>query len=171
VDGHRTSWRHRPQVFDGLRDLHPRRSSRRGEHVDRLAGREQRVAGMHQPRRVRAVADEIRNVVDHRDFRVYHGMPPADAAHGQVSDAELVADVHRLPRAAELLGRLRVGVQGGLRVGIDQCREPLRVGVVGMLMGDQDRRQAGDALESVREVPGIEQHRRFLTGIALEIRE
>ena len=98
-------------------------------------------------------------------------MPTPDAAHGQVPDAELVADVHRLPRAAELCGRLRVGVQSGLRVGIDECRQPLGVGVVWVLMGDQDGRQAGDALETVREVPRVEQNRCVLTGIALEIRE
>ena len=98
-------------------------------------------------------------------------MPSADAAHGQVADAELVADVHGPPRLAELRGGLRVGVQGGLWVGIDQCGQPRRVGVVGMLMGDQDRREPGDALETVREVARIEQNRRVLAGIALEIRE
>ena len=71
-----------------------------------------------------AVADEIRNVVYHRDFGVNHRVPPADAAHGQVADAEFVADVHRLPRLAELCGGLRVGVQRGLRVGVEERGQP-----------------------------------------------
>src|SRR5258708_2897879 len=120
---------------------------------------------------MRAVADEIRNVVDHRDCRVDHRMPSADATYGQVADAELVADMHGPPRLAELRGGLRVGVQDGLWVGIDQCGQPRRVGVVGMLMGDQDRREPGDALETVREVARIEQNRGRRTGITLEMRE
>ena len=51
-------------------------------------------------------------------------------------------------------GGLRIGVQGGLRVGVQQRRQPLGVGVVGMLVGDQDRRQPGDALEAVGERAG-----------------
>ena len=85
VDRHRVGRRHRPQIVDGLGDLHPRRGRRGGQHVDRLAGREQRVAGMHQPGRVLAVADQIRDVVDHRDFRVDHRVPAADAADRQTS--------------------------------------------------------------------------------------
>jgi hypothetical protein len=38
-------------------------------------------------------------------------------------------------------------------------------------MGDQDRREPGDALETVREVARIEQNRSVLTGITLEMRE
>ena len=54
-----------------------------------------------------------------------------------------------------------VGVQLGLRIRLDEGREPGRVGVVGVLMGDQDRVQSGDALEPVREVAGVEQDRRL----------
>jgi hypothetical protein len=43
--------------------------------------------------------------------------------------------------------------------------------VIGMLMGDQDCRQPGDALETVREGSGIEQDPSRLPRIALEIRE
>jgi hypothetical protein len=100
-----------------------------------------------------------------------HRVTSADATHGQVADGELVADVHGPPRLAELRRGLRIRVQRGLRIGIDQRRQPLCVGVVGMLMGDQDRRKPGDAFETVREVPRIEQNRRVVTGIALEIRE
>ena len=96
-------------------------------------------------------------------------MLAADAAHGQMTDGEFVADVHRAPRIAELRGGLRVGVQRRLRVGVEQRGQPLGVGVIGVLMGDQDRRQAGDALETVREGSRVEQHRRFATGIALKL--
>ena len=68
-----------------------------------------------------------------------HRVPAADAADRQRADGELVADVHRPPRSAELFGGLRVGVQRGLRVGVDQRRQPFGVGVVRVLMGDQDR--------------------------------
>ena len=77
---------------------------------------------MHQPSRMAAVADEIRNVVYHRDFRVDHRVPPTGAPHGEMADAEFVADVHRLPRTAELCGGLGVRVQRGLRVGVDESR-------------------------------------------------
>ena len=78
-----------------------------------------------------------------------HGVLAADAADRQTTDGELVADVHGLPWAAQLSRGLRVGVQRRLRVGVHQCRQPRGVGVVGMLMGDQDRREPGDALEAV----------------------
>ena len=91
------------QKVNGLRDFHPRRGRRSGEHVHRLAGCEQRVAGMHQPGRVFTVADQIRDVVDHRDLRMDHRVLAADAADGQRADGELVADVHRAPRIAQLL--------------------------------------------------------------------
>ena len=58
------------------------------------------------------------------------------------ADGELVADMHGPPRRAQLFGGLRIGVQRRLRVGVHQRGQPLGVGVVGMLMRDQDRRQA-----------------------------
>ena len=51
-------------------------------------------------------------------------VPAADAAHRQMADAELVTDVDRAPRFAELLGGLRVGVQGRLRVGLEKRGQP-----------------------------------------------
>ena len=51
---------------------------------------------------MRTIADQIRNVVDDRDFRVDDGMSAASAADGQAADGELVAGVDRLPAAAEL---------------------------------------------------------------------
>ncbi len=113
---------------------------------------------MHQPGRVVAVADEVGDVVDDRDIRMNHRVLAADTADRQRADDELVADMHGSPRSAELFRGLRVGVQRRLRVGVDQRGQPLGVGMVGVLVRDQDRRQAGDALEAVREVSGIEQH-------------
>ena len=95
-------------------------------------------------------------------------MPAADATHRQMPDADLVADVHGLPRATELNRGLRIGIQRGLRVGVDERRQPFDVSMVWMLMGDQDRREAGDALESVREIARIKQDRRVITGIVLK---
>ncbi len=118
-----------------------------------------------------AIADEIRNVVYHRDFGVNHRVPPACTAHGEVADAEFVADVHRLPRAAELCGGLRVGVQRGLWVGVQESGQARRVGVVGMLMGDQDGRQVGDALETVGERTRIEQNRGLVRRIVAKVGE
>jgi hypothetical protein len=96
-------------------------------------------------------------------------MTAADPAHGQVADGELVADMYRAPRLAELFGGLRVGVQRGLRVALDEGGQPRGVGVVGVLMGDQDRRKAGNALEAVRKRSRIKQHRGVSAGIAAEI--
>ena len=118
----------------------------------------ERVARVHQPGRVIAVADEIRNIVDYRDFGVDHGVLSTDTAHSQVREPELVADVHGPPRLAEFGGGLRVGVQGCLRIALEQRGQPFGVSMVGMLMGDQDRREPGDALETVRENARIEQH-------------
>ena len=83
----------------------------------------------------------------------------AERADGQLTDRQLVTDMHGLARRGKLCGGLRVGVERGARVGVQQGGQPFRVHVVGVLMGDHDRGQAGDALEAVREVTGIEQHR------------
>ena len=82
------------------------------------------------------------------------GMPAAECADGQLADGQLVADVHRLTRHIELGGGLRVGVERGTRIGVEQRGQPVLVHVVGVLMGDHDCGETGDALEAVREVPG-----------------
>ena len=50
-------------------------------------------------------------------------------------------------------------VERRLRVGLHQSGKALGIGVIGMLMGDQDRRETRDALEPVGEVAGIEERR------------
>ena len=60
---------------------------------------------------------------------------------------------------------------GELRTAVEQSREAFGVGVVGVLMGDQDRRQPGDALESVGEDAGIEENGGLGAGIVGEPRE
>ena len=120
-------------------------------------GHEQRVAGMHQPGGMLTVAHQIRNIVDHRDFRVDHRVPTAHAADRQTVDGELLARMHRRQAPPSWAAVAGIGVQRRTRIGLHQRRQPLGVGVVGMLMRDQDRRQPGDALEPVGEVPGIEQ--------------
>ena len=114
---------------------------------------------MHEACGVLAVADEVRDVVYHRDFRVDDGVPAADRADGQLADRQFVADVHRAARHAQLLGGLRVGVERGARIAVQQRGQSLLIHVVGVLMGDHDRGQAGDALEAVREISRVEQHR------------
>ena len=88
------------------------------------------------------------------------GVLSAERADGQLTDRQFVADVHRLARRGQLLGGLRVGVKRGARIAVQKGGQALRVDVVGVLVGDHDRGQAGDALEAVREVARIEQHRR-----------
>ncbi len=58
---------------------------------------------------------------------------------------------------AELRGGLRIRPQRRTRIRLDQRRQPGRVGVIRMLMGDRDRVQSGDTLEAVREIARIEQ--------------
>ncbi|AGL26269.1 hypothetical protein J113_05540 [Mycobacterium tuberculosis CAS/NITR204] len=59
--------------------------------------------------------------------------------------------------SAQLRRRLRIGVQLGSRVVLEQGRQPRDVYVIGVLVGDQDRGQTGDSLEAVRESTGIEE--------------
>ena len=70
--------------------------------------------------------------------------------------------MHRLAGLAQLRGGLRVGVQGGVRVGLEERRQARRVDVVGVLVGDQNRGQAGDPLEAVREGAGVKEHLRVV---------
>ncbi|WP_131808142.1 MBL fold metallo-hydrolase, partial [Mycolicibacterium elephantis] len=60
-----------------------------------------RGAGVHQARRMGAVADHIGDVVDDGDLGVDHRVPTPGAAHGQMADLQFVADVHGLPRLPE----------------------------------------------------------------------
>ena len=57
---------------------------------------------------------------------------------------------------------MRIGIQRGIRVALEQRRQPRDVDVVGVLMGDQDGRQAGDPFETVREGTGIKKHTRVV---------
>ena len=57
---------------------------------------------------------------------------------------------------------LRVGVQSGVRVGLDERRQARAVDVIGVLVGNQDGGQAGDSLEAVREGTGIKKHARMV---------
>jgi hypothetical protein len=104
------------------------------------------------------IPDQIRNVFYHRDFRVDDRVPATDGPNGQLTDLQLVANMYRLAGLAELFGGLRIGVERGIRVALDQRRQPGDIDVVGVLVGDQDGGQAGDSLETVREGTGIKQH-------------
>ena len=95
-----------------------------------------------------------------------HRVPATDSPNRQRADGEFVADVHGLPRRAQLFRGLRVRIKRRLRVGVHQRGKPLGVGVVGVLMRDQDRRQPGDPFEPVRKGPRIEQH-----GFVIELGE
>src|SRR6185437_17015979 len=114
---------------------------------------------MHEACALGAVVDDVRNVVYHWDFRMDDGMLAAERANGELADRQLVADAHCLARRGQLLGGLRVGVQRGARIAVEESGQALLVHVVGVLMSDHDRGQAGDALEAVREVARIKQHR------------
>ena len=51
----------------------------------------------------------------------------------------------------------RVGMHRGPGVGPDQCRKPLLVEVVGVLVGDEDRIQVGEVLETRREAARVDE--------------
>jgi hypothetical protein len=108
------------------------------------------------------VSDQIRNIFYYRDFRVDDRVPAADGPNGQLTDLQFVANMYRLAGLAELYGGLRVGVERGIRVALEQRRQPGDIDVVGVLMGDQDGGQAGDSLETVREGTGVEEHARVI---------
>ena len=57
---------------------------------------------------------------------------------------------------------MRIGVQCGIRVALEERRQSRDVDVVGVLMCDQDGRQAGDSFETVREGAGIKKHTRVV---------
>lgn len=89
-------------------------------------------------------------------------MPAAGHPGGDRADVHLLPGVRRGPLSRrvgviELPGRLRIGVSEGVWIGRDEIRQPRRVTVIGMLVGDQDRVESGDALETVGEVSRIEQ--------------
>ena len=82
---------------------------------------------------------------------------PTAGPNGHAVDLQLVADVHGLAGRAELSGGLRIGVQRGARVALEQRREPCYVDVVRVLVGDQDGGQTSDSLETVCEGPGVKE--------------
>ena len=112
---------------------------------------------MHQLGVMVGVAHQKRNILYHRDFRVDHGVAAADGPHCQLADRQLVADMHRLARRTKLGCGLRIGVERGPRVAFEQRRQPGDIDMVGMLVGDQDGRQAGDPLKTVCERTGVKE--------------
>jgi hypothetical protein len=104
------------------------------------------------------IPDQIRNILYDRDFRVDDRVPATDGPDGQLTDLQLVANMYRLAGLAELCGGLRIGVERGIRVALEQRRQPGDIDVVGVLVGNQDGGQAGDSLETVREATGIKKH-------------
>jgi hypothetical protein len=104
------------------------------------------------------VPDQIRNIFYYRDFRVYDRVPAADGPNGQLTDLQLFANMYRLAGLAELYGGLRIGVKRGIRVALEQRRQPGDIDVVGVLVGNQDGGQPGDSLETVREGTGVKEH-------------
>ncbi len=121
------------------------------------SGTNNRVTGMHQPGAMVALVDQIGNVVYHWDLRVDYRVPAAEGPDGQRPHRQLVADLHRMARLAELRGSLCVGVQRGTRVGIEQGGQARDVDVVRVLMGNHDRGQPGDSLETMCESAGIKE--------------
>jgi hypothetical protein len=104
------------------------------------------------------VPDQIRNILYHRDFRVDDSVAPTDGPNGQLTDLQLFANIYRLAGLAQLFGGLRIGVERGIRVALQQRRQPGDIDVVWVLVGDQDGGQTGDSLETVREATGIKEH-------------
>ena len=51
-------------------------------------------------------------------------VPAADGPNGQLTDLQLVANVYRLAGLAQLFGGLRIGVERGIRIALEQRRQP-----------------------------------------------
>jgi hypothetical protein len=103
--------------------------------------------------------DQVAVVRDQRDVPVDLGVVPGP------DDGDL-GTAQRQPVArcrgagvdpVELLRGLPVGDQGGVRVGAEQGPQLVGVDVVEVLMGDQDRVQPVEGLESGRERARVEQ--------------
>lgn len=141
----------RPQVVDGLGHLQPRRAAREQQRRQLLdARRDVGVAGVQE----RAV-DEVAVVRHQRDVRVDLRMVPGpDDGHLGATEGQHVAGGGGAGvDAVQLLGGLAVGDQGGVGVGAQQGAQPVRVDVVEVLVGDQDRVQAVEGLEAGGERP------------------
>ena len=79
---------HRAREVDRLGRLEPRRRHRRAQHVDRLAGAGERVAGVEQ--RPVAGGHDVPGVVEARQVGVDHGVQLADGAYVEAG-VELLA--------------------------------------------------------------------------------
>ena len=57
-------------------------------------------------------------------------MPSADSPNRQRPHRQLVTDVHHLAWRAQLVGGLRVGVERGIRVAVEERRQPFLINMV-----------------------------------------
>ena len=112
---------------------------------------------MQQPGRVLVVTDDERGVVDDRHVGVDHGVTSAGAADGEGAEGDALAGPHGGPVPVEQIRRLRVGEQCRVGVRVEEGGQSRGVGVVGVLVGHEDRVETGEAFESVREVSGVEE--------------
>jgi len=76
-------------------------------------------------------------------------MGSADTADLDAADGEFLARVCGRPPITELRRGHRIRVQRCVRIAFHQCRKTLEVDVVGVLVGDQNGVESGDALEAV----------------------
>ena len=116
------------------------------------AGRERGVTRVHPASLRASVAGRDTKCCLLPGFRVDDRMRPPTPRTVRWR-SRFVADVHRAPRTAERFGGLRISLQRVLRMA-RRVRAAARCRVVGVLMGDQDGRRTGDALETVENCRG-----------------
>jgi hypothetical protein len=74
-----------------------------------------------------------------------HSVLYAEDPYGKAPGIQHLASSHHLsgnPSLAQLLRGVRIGHDESLRVGFDQSSDPVHIQMVGVLMGDQDRRKS-----------------------------
>lgn len=158
VDGHERRGRDPPYEVDGLLHRAPGCVDRYGEDVDRPGICIQGVTGMEERRLVRRPQDHP-DVVDERDVLVDDGVSTRERQdldttdlRGAVRSEDLDIDTLTL----QLVRGLRLGQHPCPGIGAQQGRDPWHVAVVRMLMGDQNRIQIPQLLESRREAARVD---------------
>ena len=126
-------------VVDDLGDLVPRGVHGQHQRLDRAVRDGEGVARVED-----RPVDEVADVGDPRDVRVDHGVQLAVHLDVEAGRGEGVAVADRVHPAREgrgdLLGDAAQRPDLGGRVGVQRRPQPVLVEVVGVLVGDQDRR-------------------------------
>src|SRR6476660_3344795 len=144
---------------DGVAARGPGRVERMGEDVDLPGLAVVGVTGVEE-RGLAVGPQDDADVRDARHGRVVERVQLADRGHGDVTDREVLT-LARGDRGqtflAQLLGRQWVGVDGRGRVGAHQRADPLRIEVVGVVVGHEYRIETAEVLEARGEVARVDE--------------